>query len=173
MNIFVVDHDPCVAAQMLGDQHICKMSIETPQLLSAAHHRWHANEPHTAQLYKLTHKNHPSTLWTGAHPEHYEWVFRHACALWDEYEHRYGRPHASSRLRHLLDTPPRMYGYAASCAPPQCMPDQYKVSSAHTLTGWTQTVQAYRQYYIGEKLKFARWNRSAPPSWCTVIHHAA
>lgn len=169
MNIFAVHHDPCVAAQMLCDQHICKMSIETAQLLSAAHHRWHPNTPQTARLYKLTHKNHPSTLWTGAHPEHYEWVFRHVCALWDEYERRYKRPHASSRLRHLLDTPPQMYGCGFSSAPPQCMPEQYKVSSNHTLMGWTQTVQAYRRYYVGEKLTFARWNHSSKPTWVDAV----
>jgi hypothetical protein len=165
MNIFVVDRDPCTAAEMLCDQHVCKMSIEAGQLLSAAHHRWHPNSDHTAQLYKLTHKNHPATLWTAAHPEHYEWVFRHACALWDEYERRYRRPHKSSRLRALLDRAPRMVGCGAATAPPQCMPDIYRVPSDHTLLGWSQTVSAYRQYYIGEKLKFARWNHSSAPKW--------
>lgn len=160
MNIFVVDEDPVYSARMLCDQHICKMSIETPQLLSAAHHRWHPTDPHTAQLYKLTHKHHPATLWVGAHPDHYAWTYAHACALWDEYTRRYGRVHKSSRLRALL-TPPRMEGYRTATPPPQCMPDMYRSAS----TSWSDTVAAYRRYYRAEKVPFGRWKHSTIPAW--------
>jgi len=39
---------------------------------------------------------------------------------------------------------------------PQAMPDQYKDSNA---------VIAYRQYYIGEKTRFAKWKMDNQPEW--------
>ena len=61
MNIFVVDHDPFVAAKMLCDKHVVKMILETAQLLSTAHHL--TGSPLACKLYKMTHKNHPSAVW--------------------------------------------------------------------------------------------------------------
>ena len=37
MNIFVLDNDPVVAAQMLCDKHIPKMIVESAQMLSTSH----------------------------------------------------------------------------------------------------------------------------------------
>jgi hypothetical protein len=37
---------------------------------------------------------------------------------------------------------------------PQAMPEQYKVPG--------DPVQAYRNFYVGEKLQFARWTRRRP-----------
>tara|TARA_B100001063_G_scaffold193682_1_gene185074 strand:+ start:2041 stop:2202 length:162 start_codon:yes stop_codon:yes gene_type:complete len=40
--------------------------------------------------------------------------------------------------------------------PPQCMPDEYKCEN---------TVEAYRNYYLGEKMGFAKWNYTPTPEW--------
>ncbi len=40
--------------------------------------------------------------------------------------------------------------------PPQCMPDQYKCDDS---------VQAYRNYYMGEKAGFAKWKGREVPTW--------
>jgi hypothetical protein len=41
--------------------------------------------------------------------------------------------------------------------PPQCMPDEYKCDDY---------VQAYRNYYMGEKRYFAKWERGMDkPAW--------
>ena len=37
MNIFILDEDPHVAAQMLCDKHVPKMIIESAQMLSTVH----------------------------------------------------------------------------------------------------------------------------------------
>ena len=37
MNIFVLDEDPQVAAQMMCDKHVVKMIVESAQMLSTAH----------------------------------------------------------------------------------------------------------------------------------------
>jgi hypothetical protein len=44
----------------------------------------------------------------------------------------------------------------------QAMPEQYRVSD--------DPVRAYRAYYIGEKLKFAKWRRRRPPHWVIRGH---
>ncbi len=37
MNIFVLDEDPVISAQMMCDKHIPKMIVEAAQMLSTAH----------------------------------------------------------------------------------------------------------------------------------------
>ena len=37
MNIFVLDKNPTIAAQMLCDKHVPKMIVESAQMLSTAH----------------------------------------------------------------------------------------------------------------------------------------
>ena len=37
MNIFYLDKDPVVAAQMMCDKHVVKMILESAQMLSTAH----------------------------------------------------------------------------------------------------------------------------------------
>ena len=159
MNLFVLDADPRRAAESQCDKHICKMSIEYAQLLSAAHHT--CNSRHQDSVYKLTHKNHPATKWVAAHPEHYSWTYALACATWDEYTYRYGKTHGSSRLRDLLADGPSIVGGGHATPPPQCMPDDYRVRTG----GWDATVDAYRQYYRGEKASFATWKLRDVPAW--------
>ena len=38
MNIFVLDDQPEIAAQMMCDKHVVKMILESCQLMSTAHH---------------------------------------------------------------------------------------------------------------------------------------
>ena len=37
MNIFYLDRDPVIAAQMMCDKHVVKMILESAQMLSTAH----------------------------------------------------------------------------------------------------------------------------------------
>lgn len=43
--------------------------------------------------------------------------------------------------------------------PPQAMPDQYKHDNA---------VIAYRNYYLGEKMEFAKWKKRNTPEWVKI-----
>jgi hypothetical protein len=162
MNIFVLHRDPKIAAQMHIDKHVTKMSIEYAQLLSSAHHAWlHPEDSALVGLYKPTHKNHPATVWVRSHPLHYAWLYELACATWDEYTYRYGKVHASSRLRTQLARVPKMYGCGAETPPPQCMPDLYKVAG----NSWDATVDGYRNYYQFVKVSFATWKVRPMPEW--------
>jgi hypothetical protein len=153
MNIFVLDSDPAVAAQMQCDRHIVKMTVETAQLLCAAF------DPGTAP-YRRTHANHPCAIWTRQTAGNFLWLVEHGLALGDEFEHRYGKPHASRDvilwcldnfiLAHV-DHTDEVTPFA------QAMPDEYR---------HTDPVAAYRAYYRGAKAPIAEWRRARPaPSW--------
>ena len=162
MNIFYLDRDPVIAAQMMCDKHVVKMILESAQMLSTAHRVLDGDEyANKMGLYKLAHKNHPSTIWVRTSSENYRWLFNHYDALMQEYTYRYDKTHATSRLRDALDkTPDNMPAIQLTdtpwSAPPQCMPDYCKGDDA---------VLAYQTYYIVEKSGFAKWKRRDIPEW--------
>ena len=157
MNIFYLDSDPTIAAQMMCDKHVVKMILESAQMLSTAHrvldgdHRADNNG-----LYKATHKNHPSAVWARNNSENYQWLWQHMSSLMAEYTFRYNKTHATERLIHSLWEHPRNITHGDFSDPPQCMPDYCKCSD---------TVSAYQNYYIAEKSGFAKWKNRATPEW--------
>ena len=158
MNIFYVDSDPHKAANMLCDKHVVKMILESAQMLSAAHRILDGDDiADSKNLYKLVHKNHPSTIWVRTNSSNYEWLWNHMSTLMTEYNDRYGKIHATERLEHPLWEFPSNITHNDFTPPPQCMPDQYKVEN--------DTVQSYRNYYLGDKARFARWQYSSIPDW--------
>ena len=157
MNIFYLDRDPVVAAQMQCDKHVVKMILESAQMLSTAHRVLDGDEyANNYGLYKMAHKNHPSTIWARTCDENYEWLWNHMEALMYEYTHRYGKKHATERLTHALWKLPTNISYDDFTDPPQCMPDYCKGDD---------TVSAYQTYYIEEKSDFATWKNREKPEW--------
>jgi len=68
MNIFVLDYDPRVAAQMMCDKHVVKMIVEGCQMLSTIHRLGGAEEDF---LYKKSFMNHPCTVWARSSSHNY------------------------------------------------------------------------------------------------------
>ena len=161
MNIFYLDSDPYVAAEMSCNSHVVKMILESAQMLCTAHRELQPEDDVPDVFYKSTHKNHPSTVWVRKNISHYRWLYAHFCALSDEYTHRYGKTHLSdTKLRELLYFVPRNIKKTASFdQPPQCMPDEYKCDDS---------VTAYRNYYMGDKAYFAKWSKRDKPNWWNV-----
>ena len=159
MNIFYLDRDPVVAAKMMCDKHVVKMILESAQMLSTAHRELDGNVDD--KMYKVAHKNHPSTKWVRENSAQYMWLYDHFVALCEEYTHRYGKTHMTdTKLRDILRQPPRMIDQNKQFnQPPQCMPDEHKVEN--------DSVRAYRNYYIKEKKYFATWKdgRGEPDWW--------
>ena len=137
MNIFVLDIHPQVAAEMQCDKHVVKMVLETAQLLCSVFTKDEAP-------YKQTHVNHPCSKWVRESSENYEWLLNHGHALAQEYTLRYGKVHKSEAVIDWCATNvTRCDLPRKSRTPfPQCMPDIYRNNDV---------VQAYRNYYIGEK----------------------
>lgn len=160
MNIFYLDRDPVIAAQMMCDKHVVKMILESAQLLSTAHRVLDGDVyADSVGLYKTAHKNHPSTIWTRASVHNYMWLYNHMISLMQEYTCRYGKHHASERLVAPLRKTPTTIPVVDFSDPPQCMPDYCKTED---------TVSAYRYYYINEKASFAKWKNAKIPEWFNV-----
>ena len=157
MNIFYLDRSPMVAAEMHCNKHVVKMVLETAQMLSTAHRVIDGDEyADRMGLYKMAHKNHPSTIWTRTSTENYMWLNRLFGALCREYTYRYEKHHASERLLGPLALVPNGMTYSGFTDPPQCMPDYCKGED---------TVLAYQNYYILEKSRFAKWKKRPTPEW--------
>jgi hypothetical protein len=94
----------------------------------------------------------------------YHWLLKHGLALAEEYILRFRRVHKSSEVicwcyRKFIagespveGTPEHQTSFVLA------MPDQYKVDG--------DAIQSYRNYYLGDKVRFATWQRGRPaPAW--------
>jgi hypothetical protein len=161
MNIFYLDRDPLVCAQMHCDKHVVKMIVETAQLLSTAAREYGCT---AESLYKSTHKNHPSAVWVRQSAQHYEYALHLLYYLLLEYTWRYKKQHKTIDLLSDLITARQVIpdnGWISD--PPQCMPDD--------CMGY-DTVAAYRKYYITHKAHFATWKSTKAPYWWNVLDNA-
>lgn len=168
MNIFALSYNPGQAAQALCDKHVPKMVLETAQLLCSPF------EPKHKAPYKRTHYNHPCAKWVRQNFYNYKWLCRYGQELAIEYGFRFGRKHKSMDViwwctlhaaKLKLEGPafPELHNatidWRRHVTPfAQAMPEQYKNPNP---------VTAYRAYYIGEKARFAKWEkgRKAPRWW--------
>lgn len=170
MNIFALDSDPAACARAHVDKHVVKMIIETAQLLSTAHHILATSEfPAPADIYKATHRNHPSAVWVRQTGENYWWTFRLFLALLAEYEYRYFRQHASFRLcDSLAVVPDPLWADGDTLSGPltpvtPAMPDDAKVFPRPAT--FDESVQNYRRYYRDQKSDLHVWTRRPKPEW--------
>ena len=141
---------------------MCEDDTGICQMLSTAHRVLDEDDVHP-DLYKIAHKNHPSTIWTRSSKQHYDWLFRLFRMLSAEYSLRYSdhnfKVHKTwDKLGKLLETAPKNIKDNGWGDPPQCMPDHCKDDDV---------VRAYRNYYILEKNNFAVWKYSGTPKWFT------
>ena len=154
MNLFVLDESPQLAAVQHCDKHVVKMVTETAQMLSTARVQMGLEAP-----YRPTHKNHPCTLWCGMSSENYFWAWNLGYALGVEYTHRYGKVHKAwlKFSEGHLDLPDDITFPQEGLTPfAQAMPDEYKHENA---------VQAYRDYYLGEKAHILQFKNREVPDW--------
>lgn len=188
MNIFILSNDPTDAAIQHNDKHVVKMILEYAQLLSTAHrildgtetieqrvtktgktrnHKvWKLRGKYDDVLYQATHRNHPCAVWCRETSGNYHWLHTLLVALCDEYYYRYGQYKGDTGVHHkvlssgLVDAlmkPPKNIKRGGRTPFPQCMPDQYKVEG--------DPVQAYRNYYLGEKRDFLKYTNREEPDW--------
>lgn len=188
MNIFILDRDPVKAAQMQCDKHVCKLTVESAQMLSTAHRildgveemrpsksgkrmvkYWRHRNPNLENvLYRVAHQNHPCTIWTMRSNNNYNWHYVHFAALCDEYKYRYGKTHLTdTKLREILSTPPTNIdvGYLtqqplAMKSNPECM--------------FEDVVKSYRAYYQTKQDRFKMvWTKREIPEWFKVKRETA
>lgn len=157
MNIFVLSFNPTKAAQALCDKHVPKMLLEAAQMLCSVF-------PEGVPPYGRTHYNHTCTKWVRESWHNYRWLLHYGLALEQEYFFRFKKPHIVSGWvvrwceRHWFDeVVEKCVEIRAPRSFAQAIPDKYR---------HTNPVTAYRAYYIGEKARFAKWERGRkPPRW--------
>ena len=154
MNIFVLDTDPKKCAVYHNDKHVVKMILETAQLLCGSHH---VTESQYEIPYKLSHKNHPCSIWVRECIENYIWLCDLGLELCEEYTYRYGKRHKSQDIIEwcLMNTPniPEKGDVTPFAL---AMPDECKVGTA---------IDSYRAYYMLEKRNLASWKNRQTPEW--------
>ncbi|MFM2478843.1 pyrimidine dimer DNA glycosylase/endonuclease V [Celerinatantimonas sp. MCCC 1A17872] len=154
MNIFVLDNDIRKCAQYHCDQHVVKMILESVQILCTA-----LNKIGFITPYQSTHVHHPCVLWVEHSYGNFVWLATLARELNCEYCYRFNKsvPHKSIAVLDEIEQKTYLYEDIGLTDFAQAMPEPYKVPG--------DVVQAYRNFYIAEKLKFARWTKRHRPDW--------
>jgi hypothetical protein len=154
MNIFILDTNPRKCAEYHNDKHVVKMILETAQLLCGVH--WITQSTYEIP-YKLSHKNHPCSIWARECIENYNWLCELGIELCEEYTYRYGKRHKSQDIiEWCIAHPPKIRINNSVTRFALAMPDECKVNNP---------VDSYRRYYMVEKRGFASWKNREIPFW--------
>ena len=177
MNIFYLDHDTQICAEMHNNKHCVKMILEYAQLLSTAHRVldgvelnclsdsgrkkkfWTLGDSRDYKLYKATHINHPSAVWARKTHQNYIWLSQLLHALCKEYTYRYGKIHKVERdglLEELYEWPIKI-PIGEFTEPTPAMPDDVKVPG--------DSLASYHNYYNKNKTHLADWKNRPVPQW--------
>ena len=170
MNIFALDRNPRIAAEMMCDQHIVKMIVESIQMLSAVidmnykdRYKGADSSPPSQTLglygYPKSVCKHPCTLWLAESRGNYKWLIKHTRAMCLEYSKRYNKSHASEGLVMVCEAQEKYldFLYHRKTEFVQAMPDQAKKKDP---------IKGYRNFYNLYKFAFARWQKTRPaPDW--------
>lgn len=199
MNIFLLDEDPKLAAIYHHDKHVVKMPLETSQMLCTNIYMLHGltsrkkaykdMEFLTTQLfpnfpksdtreypfYRLVMPNHPCTIWLRESRENFKWTMSLLENLLLEYSRRFekfGKLH-------------EVYKWLCEYYPYDKLPDvpmtPFRLAIADESLHNSDAIQAYRDYYISEKLTYThkrsprkvllhKWTNRNRPEWITDQH---
>jgi hypothetical protein len=153
MNIFYLDYDVKKCSEYHVDSHVVKMPLETAQLLCSVHWLIGNKAP-----YKLTHKNHPSSIWTRESKSNYFWLCDLGISICDEYTHRYGRVHASKQvITWCKDNIPDSLPNLDFSEPTPAMGQEYLIEN--------DSLKSYRNYYREGKKHLHFWKKRNIPDW--------
>lgn len=154
MNIFILDENAKLNAQMHCDKHVVKMILEYCQLMSTA---CHASGFGTDTMYKKTHLNHPSAIWARQNQSNFAYLLDLTINLLDEYTYRYGKVHKSSRLI------PEFFDALDKFPEGEQTPFAVVVPEGFATTG--NAVQDYRNLYKTVKRDICTWKIRNQPEW--------
>jgi hypothetical protein len=159
MQIFVIDEDPIKSAN-LCDKHVVKQCLESVQILSTVS-RLNGGDVG----YKITHPHRKCIQWAGETLSNWQWLVDHTKELFNQWHLRYNhsefdlhsselvfneliefgkKPKNGKLTEFVFDVKEEVY-------------NKYKSNSV---------VESYRNYYLGDKKRFAVWSSPAiPPDW--------
>lgn len=151
MNIFLLDYNLEENMKQMVDRHVVKQILESCQLLCSAY--YFTGEEYLAE-YKLSHANHPCSIWTRQSIENWLWLREYGLKLCEEYTFRYGKIH---KCQYIIDDmfKPSLPSKELTKLP--CvMPVKYITDDV---------VQSYRNYMNGDKKNLFSWKNREIPNW--------
>lgn len=151
MNIFILDDNMELAAQYHCDKHVLKLATEGTQILCTA---IKCVNPDAYTPYAPTHINHPCSKWARASKQNWLWLYEFALKLCQEYTYRYERGSETQKALEKISCP--------------VLPDIGLTSFAVSIKDYPildTPIESYRNYYIGDKHRFAQWTKRDVPCW--------
>ena len=169
MNIFAVDEDPAIAAKNLCNTHVRNMFLESCNILLFPCKELRFKLPNTKEgnEIRLSHRNHPATVWALDNYTNYMWLFAHTEGLMNECRKRYKQKYYTENYldfvsQNLINVQSRYFKELGSRTPFARCFSNFKDSLAST----NDTVEAYRKFYYLDKGDFATWpSLETIPSW--------
>lgn len=170
MNLFLLSWDPGECARWHCDKHVGKMLLELCQMMYTA---WWINCPEQCETWnppktlsgkigykKISNHNHPMAKWVRECRANYLFTGKLALNLAVEFFERRGKNHSCAEHALWLFQNLPTFEITSKCLTkvPQCMPEEYYDDDP---------VIAYRNYYIGDKARFAKWPGD-PPHWWII-----
>lgn len=154
MNIFLLDEDLDLCAEYHTDAHVISQIKEVAQMMSTNIRL--INKVDIGN--KITHQNHPCTVWMRESLSNYRYSRRYALALHRQWRMRWNHSstefHKSARV--ILSLPELNVPDIGLTPFAQAFDDKYKSSDA---------IQSYREYYRCEKTHLFKWKHNKRPYW--------
>ena len=194
MNIFVLDEDPIIAAQLQCDRHVVKMILESMQMMSTCHRMldgkltkrpsisgkrmvkyydlYEGSDDLEAELLymRAVHFNHPCNKWLRRSSANYRWLWEHTKALCNEYTYRYGKTHKNEMpLLWGLQSTPRNIPNG------KLTPFELAMKDYPECLALKDPVKAYQAFYQTKQHRFKMvWTKRQVPDWFNYASlHAA
>jgi hypothetical protein len=149
VNIFVLDENTSMAAQYHTDKHVVKMILEGAQMLSSV-----VRKTGVDAGYKLTHKNHPCTLWAGQSLSNWRWLRDLTYELHNEWKFRFGHNKSHKSILMLDNLPEPAIIDTGLTKFALAMPDECKSPDV---------VESYQRYYREHKSHLFKWTKRKVP----------
>lgn len=164
MNLFILSRSKKRIAKYMMDKHISKIILEAVQMLCTAKHVLDINtndktnvNANNIRLYKITHKNHPVSIWCRESLGNYMWVIELIEEMHKEWRKRYkhNKIHKSYLVSLYLKEFPPIFTKTEMTPFVLAMPEIYKCDDP---------IESYRKYYISKKI-IATWKNREKPYW--------
>ena len=171
MNLFRLDNDPIIAAQLNQDLHCVKIILEATQLLANCYsieQLQRAPKTQAGNVRRYSHVHHPISKWVKESYPNFLWTLAHAEALSNEFTYRFGKEHfCKGFIGWCLNNLAQDVSTAPATEQPQC----FKAYPSCIVPG--DPVAGYRNYYRVAKKTFdmrgkivhATWTRRDIPEW--------
>lgn len=172
MNLFILSKNKRHIAKYMVDKHVSKILLEAVQMLCVANRILDPDNAINNQLYKITHKNHPVSVWCRESRENYIWVLDLIDELHKEWNYRYGHTkiHKSYPIAKILrDNIPKVFPQKGLTVFAMAMDDEYKPKNKKGKIRNTykakHVIDSYRRMYKYDKSHIAFWTKRNKPKW--------